>query len=698
MTRVARPDFDPASVPVSNAATVMLVRDAATEPGLDELGIAGPGSPGPGIPGPGIPGPGSEVFMLRRTLQAAFASGMYVFPGGRLDDVDRGEEMEAVCDGLTDAEASALLQIPSGGLAFWVAAIRECFEEAGVLLARSVDTGEVIRFDEPAVTERFNTARAGIYDSSLDLIRLCESEGLRLTTDKIHYMAHWITPVGEMRRFDTRFFLAMAPQAQEPLHDDGETIASLWVRPTAALQRESSGDLMMMPPTMACLKFLADHQTADSALAAAAAIGTPPKIVPKLKRGEPGTRLRIVLPGEPGYDDPVEPHCPAAECSDQTAMVGAVESEQAVVDLANPVINPPYDPPARHFQLGPNGTPTGTLIPGRRPSESFIPVPVSHKGRKAKGPQAALTFEMAGERREVNTLVNDIRQAVDLWRARSYPGATPISRKLMQHWTDTSRENRVLFCQREAAETAIFLAEVAGRHGHPDYRSRIEPHNRIHNDGLPRVALKMATGSGKTVVIAMLIAWQTINKVYTPNDARFAKRFLAVTPGITIRDRLRVLLPSDTGNYYRERDLIPGDLWAALQEAQILIVNYHQFLLRDRKEIQGVASNTRKILKYGKTTDPFVATPDEMVARAMRDFVGRGKGEIVVFNDEAHHCYQDKPLEDNYSTDGNIAIEGIEREDIERNAEPGCGSRVCTLCGASWGSRRCTTCRRRRST
>src|SRR5207253_10578594 len=166
------------------------------------------------------------------------------------------------------------------------------------------------------------------------------------------------------------------------------------------------------------------------------------------------------------------------------------------------------------------------------------------------------------------------------------------SRKLMQYWSDSSRENRVLFCQREAAETAIYLAESAGRRGEPDFRTRIAEHNRIHNDSLPRVALKMATGSGKTVVMAMVIAWQTINKVFSPQDARFAKRFLVVTPGITIRDRLRVLLPEDAGNYYRERDLVPPELWVALQEAQMVITNYHAFLPRDAKEISGVAANT----------------------------------------------------------------------------------------------------------
>ncbi len=242
-------------------------------------------------------------------------------------------------------------------------------------------------------------------------------------------------------------------------------------------------------------------------------------------------------------------------------------TDAGISTLTNPVINAPYEQPTVHFELGPDGTPTGTLVPGRRPSESFIPVPVSRKG---KASQIALDFDVTGERREDNSLINDIRREVGLWRARNYPGATAISRKLMLHWANPGRENRVLFCQREAAETAIFLAEAAGRHGIADYRARLEPFNREHNSGLPRVALKMATGSGKTVVMAMLVAWQTLTKVHTPQDARFAKRFQVVTPGITIRDRLRVLHPSDPGNYYKERDLVPGDLWGGLHEARIL--------------------------------------------------------------------------------------------------------------------------------
>jgi len=307
--------------------------------------------------------------------------------------------------------------------------------------------------------------------------------------------------------------------------------------------------------------------------------------------------------------------------------------------IENPILNGPYDPPSKYFELGRMG-PTGTILDGRRLSESFIPVPIARK----RGAQEKFDFDATGERRELNALINDVRRQVELWRARNYPGVTAISRKLMQYWADTSRDNRVLFCQREAAETAIYLAESAGRHGEPDFRTRISEQNVLHNEGLPRVALKMATGSGKTVVMAMLVAWQTINKTFSPQDVRFAKRFLVVTPGITIRDRLRVLLPEDPGNYYKERDLVPAELWAALLEAQFVITNYHAFLIRDAKEIEGVSSNTRKILISGKAHDPFRETPEAMVSRVLRDVSGRGKGEIVVLNDEAHHCYQDKPV------------------------------------------------------
>src|SRR5438270_2640248 len=334
------------------------------------------------------------------------------------------------------------------------------------------------------------------------------------------------------------------------------------------------------------------------------------------------------------------------------------------VDLSNPILNSPYDPPESHFDIGPNG-PTGEVLPGRRPSESFIPVPPTRKGRKGGNvEELTLDFDATGERREQNTLINDIRREVERWRANNWNGVTPYSRKLLAHWAaqPPQRDDPVLFCQREAAETAIFLAEVAGRHGTADYRRRLEPENRLHNDGLPRVGLKMATGTGKTVVMAMLIAWQTINKVMTPTDARFAKRFLVVTPGITIRDRLGVLHPEREESYYRERDLIPSDLWDALLQAQVEIVNYHTFLPRDAKEIQGVAANTRKLLRGGRPdlADAFTETPDMVAARVLRAF-GSGKGEIVVLNDVAPHCCQDKLLEH--------PDEKADKEELERNRD-----------------------------
>jgi 8-oxo-dGTP pyrophosphatase MutT (NUDIX family) len=268
-------EFDPTTVPVKPAATVLLVRDA------DAGGV--------------------EVFMLRRTFNAAFASGMFVFPGGKVDDVDGVDEIAELCDGLTDSHASSLLGIASGGLAYWVACIRECFEEAGVLLARHESTGDVVRFDDDATAKRFEVERENIHDGSVALLDLCKREGLRLTTDDIHYVSHWITPMGEKRRFDTRFFIARAPQAQDPLHDEGETIESFWISPQEAIERAHEKDLMLMPPTKANIEFLLPYKTADEVLAAAAQVGMPQTILPKLKIDSDGRVVGIAMPGDPEY-------------------------------------------------------------------------------------------------------------------------------------------------------------------------------------------------------------------------------------------------------------------------------------------------------------------------------------------------------------------------------------------------------------
>jgi 8-oxo-dGTP pyrophosphatase MutT (NUDIX family) len=246
---------------------------------------------------------GLEVFMLRRTLSAAFAGGMYVFPGGKVDEADHADELEPICDGLDDGQASALLQLDRGGLGYWVAAIRECFEEAGVLLARRRGADEPVQFDDPAVAARFEVARHAVHAGERSLTEVCAEEDLVLITDAIHYVSHWITPIGEVRRFDTRFFLARAPQAQEPLHDDGETIESLWVRPGDALERFRAGQLAMIPPTIRNLEFLVPHTSADAALAAARQVVSPPAILPRLRVGADGAVIGVAMPDDADYAD-----------------------------------------------------------------------------------------------------------------------------------------------------------------------------------------------------------------------------------------------------------------------------------------------------------------------------------------------------------------------------------------------------------
>jgi 8-oxo-dGTP pyrophosphatase MutT (NUDIX family) len=262
------------TVEVRDAATVMLVRDGDA---------------------------GLEVFMVRRNLRSDFVGGAHVFPGGAVDPADRRADLGAVCAGRTDAQASAALGVPSGGLAFWVAAVRECFEEAGVLLAYDAG-GSVVRLDDPAVEDRFARHRAEVTAGRRRLVEVCEQESLRLAVDALHYFSHWITPVGPPRRYDTRFFVAAAPEAQVPLHDDAETVASTWIAPSEALRRHGDGEFDLILPTIRNLAALARFRSAGDLLAAAAAIDEVPTIQPRVVVEE-GGGVRILLPGDPGYAD-----------------------------------------------------------------------------------------------------------------------------------------------------------------------------------------------------------------------------------------------------------------------------------------------------------------------------------------------------------------------------------------------------------
>lgn len=250
---------------------------------------------------------GLEVFVMQRTLSAAFARGQYVFPGGKVDDADHAAVFEPVCDGLDDASASARLDVERGGLAWLVAAVREVFEEAGVLLARRNEGDEVVDLDDPDVAARYNAARHAIHEGELSLADFCASEGLRLLVDRIHLVDHWVTPLGERRRFDTRFFVAAAPSSQHPLHDDKETIASRWVRPADALELWEAGELQMFPPTVANVRFLKGFDTAAEAVAAAEGAGVPEVVVPRIVVDGEGRVTDIKRPGDDGYDDIPEP-------------------------------------------------------------------------------------------------------------------------------------------------------------------------------------------------------------------------------------------------------------------------------------------------------------------------------------------------------------------------------------------------------
>ena len=261
------------AVPLRDAATVLILRDG---------------------------GAGLEVFMLRRNLNSDFVGGAYVFPGGAVDPEDRHLNMEPVCEGRTDADASRRLGIEAGGLAFWVAAIRESFEEAGVLLAYDMDG--LVDLDAGASSEQWAHHRQQVDSGQLTMVDLCRLEGLRLAVDGIHYFGHWITPEGAPRRYDTRFFLTAAPPNQTPLHDDHEVIANEWLRPADAIARALTGELTMMPPTLSSLKAVSRFDTVAEALAAATEITDVPTILPRVIAYEGG--VRIVLPGDPSYDDP----------------------------------------------------------------------------------------------------------------------------------------------------------------------------------------------------------------------------------------------------------------------------------------------------------------------------------------------------------------------------------------------------------
>ena len=270
------------TVPIQPAATVMLIRDALTEAG----------------------GPTVEVCMLRRNLASEFVAGAYVFPGGSVDPADHGPAVEALCQGRTDAEASAVLGVGSGGLAYWVAALRECFEESGVMLARHRADGpgaELLDTTDPGVAARFAAYRDAVNRQELGLLDMCREEDLVLVVDGVHYVSHWITPELAPRRYDTRFFITAAPPGQVAHHDDTETIATVWFRPQDALAGEAEGEIELLPPTIANLRSIEGFTSTSEVMAWASRVTHVTTVLP-IVLVEDG-HILILRPGDVGYEE-----------------------------------------------------------------------------------------------------------------------------------------------------------------------------------------------------------------------------------------------------------------------------------------------------------------------------------------------------------------------------------------------------------
>jgi 8-oxo-dGTP pyrophosphatase MutT (NUDIX family) len=256
-------------VPALPAATVTLLRDTAH---------------------------GFEVLMLQRNHQSGFMPGMFLFPGGALDRGDQDANVLARCPGIDDERASETLGLAQGGLAYWAAAIRESFEEAAVLLAYD-EAGQLVNPRSAERLERFDEYRRKLNAGEQALAPMLENEGLTLAVDRLTYFSHWITPVTAPRRYDTRFFAAIAPDDQEAAADNVEAIHHVWVNPHEAVERHRRGEFNMRTPTIRTLEAFAPYESAE-ALIGALRNQRVRAIMPRI--GPKGERL---LPGDPGYDD-----------------------------------------------------------------------------------------------------------------------------------------------------------------------------------------------------------------------------------------------------------------------------------------------------------------------------------------------------------------------------------------------------------
>ncbi len=337
----------------------------------------------------------------------------------------------------------------------------------------------------------------------------------------------------------------------------------------------------------------------------------------------------------------------------------------------HPILNSPYECPTKYWELDKNGQPTQKILETRRRAEFITPIPKPKKRRKAAAAQEEIVFDEGKglstkeQQYDPTSIINEVRGNVNAWRALPNPNqwqVTPETARLLQHWRQHKFSGvRPFFCQVEAVETAIWLIEVA-----PQSKNgkRLLDHlasaSRDANPELLRLALKLATGAGKTTVMAMLIAWQTINAVRRSGSKHFTRGFLVCAPGLTIKDRLRVLQPNDPDSYYKDRELVPGDMLDDVNRAKIVITNYHAFKLRERIEL---SAGGRSLLQgRGGEELNTLETEGQMLQRVMPDLMGMKN--ILAINDEAHHCYREKPQDPD-----DEALKGDDRKEAEKNNE-----------------------------
>ena len=257
------------TTPIKPAATVILMREA------EESGF--------------------EIFIVKRSSRSSFGS-LYVFPGGKLDPEDTERDLYACCEGMSDEEASARLGIENDGLSFWIACIRECFEETGVLLTNPSDS--LIQ-----EYEKLSSLRKQLNNKEISFKDICISESLRLRTNNIVPCAHWITPAIEPKRFDTRFFLAKVNAKQLASHDGFELTESFWIKPKDALVKLKEGKMNMILPTISNIEQLAEFSSAFEAFNYFEGLGNNAieSILPKFVKQD-GKWVGF-LPGEEGYEN-----------------------------------------------------------------------------------------------------------------------------------------------------------------------------------------------------------------------------------------------------------------------------------------------------------------------------------------------------------------------------------------------------------